>query len=58
MSEPEKAQKIIMSYIYLHNFLRKNKSTRNTYNPSGILDQEIHGELIEGTWRQWIRSIT
>jgi len=50
--EPEKAQIVTMACIYLHNFLRKNKSTRNTYNPPGTFDQEINGELIEGTWRQ------
>lgn len=41
-----------MACIYLHNFLRKNKSSRNTYNPPGTFDQEINVELIEGIWRQ------
>lgn len=41
-----------MGYIYLHNFLRKNKSTRNTYNPLDTFDQVINSGISEGTRRQ------
>lgn len=50
--ELEKTQIITMGYIYLHNFLRKNKSTRNTYNPLDTFDQVINGGISEGTRRQ------
>ncbi|XP_043264894.1 uncharacterized protein LOC122404736 [Colletes gigas] len=50
--EPKKAEIIVMACIYLHNYLRKNPSSQNVYNPNGTFDCEINGKLINGTWRQ------
>lgn len=50
--EPEKAEIIVMTIVYLHNFLRKSSFSRNTYTPPGCFDSEDDGRLIEGYWRQ------
>lgn len=52
MLELEKTQKITMSCIYLHHFLRKIKSTRNIYNLLGLLEQPLHPKY----WRKqyWV----
>lgn len=49
--EPEKAEIIVMACIYLHNFLRKNQSSKHIYTPNGTFDTEIDGQLLEGSWR-------
>lgn len=41
-----------MAIEYLHNFLRKSKSSRNIYTPQGSLDSELEGQVIQGSWRQ------
>lgn len=51
--EPHKAEKVIMACIYLHNYLRKNQSSKNVYSPNGSFDSEINGQIIEGLWRQF-----
>ncbi|VEN57542.1 unnamed protein product [Callosobruchus maculatus] len=38
--EPEKARYIVMTTVCLHNFLRRNKQSRNIYTPSGTFDEE------------------
>lgn len=46
---PDKATKVFLSAVVLHNLLR-SKCT-NTYTPTGFAD-EIHGEnIIDGSWR-------
>ncbi|GBP71319.1 hypothetical protein EVAR_57703_1 [Eumeta japonica] len=44
--EPEKAKKIILAVMYLHNFLRKRSASTNLYTPNGTFDSEQNGELI------------
>jgi hypothetical protein len=50
--EPEKAEIIVMTIVYLHNFLRKSSFSRITYTPPGCFDSEDGGRLIEGQWKQ------
>lgn len=50
--EPEKAKVVVMTIIYLHNFLRRNKESKNIYTPPGTFDCELEGVLVEGNWRQ------
>lgn len=49
--EPNKAQLIVLTIAHLHNFLRNSSSSRGLYTPHGTFDEEINGELIEGTYR-------
>lgn len=49
--EPEKAKKIVMATLYLHNFLRKKQSSRALYTPGGSLDTENNGQVIPCRWR-------
>ncbi|CAH2003310.1 unnamed protein product [Acanthoscelides obtectus] len=49
---PEKATLVVLACVYLHNFLRKSKHSRNTYTPSGTFDDEKEGKIIPGQWRQ------
>jgi hypothetical protein len=48
---PEKATIIIMTCVYLHNFLRKSsKNSRNLYTPPGTFDEDMAGNIIPGAW--------
>ena len=49
--QPEKAEIIALTIVYVHNFLRKSKSSRASYCPSGMLDNDSNGELVAGSWR-------
>nr|CAI5844914.1 unnamed protein product [Callosobruchus analis] len=50
--KPEKARYIVMTTVCLHNFLRRNKQSRNVYTPSGTFDEEDgDGNLVPGNWR-------
>jgi len=50
--EPEKAQLIVLTVAHLHNFLRRDRTSRQLYTPPGTFDQETEqGHLIEGNWR-------
>ncbi|XP_029340998.1 uncharacterized protein LOC115033115 [Acyrthosiphon pisum] len=49
--QPEIASKIVLTTIYLHNFLRKRPSCL-IYTPPGSLDTEKDGALTNGRWRQ------
>lgn len=44
--EPKKASKVVLTTIYLHNFLRKGITSRQAYTPVGTFDTEIDGEMI------------
>ncbi|VEN49127.1 unnamed protein product [Callosobruchus maculatus] len=44
--EPEKARYIVMTTVCLHNFLRRNKQSRNIYTPSGTFDEEDGDEFL------------
>lgn len=51
--EPNKARDIVLTTIYLHNFLRKRKSSSIAYAPIGTFDCELNdGTVVEGTWRR------
>lgn len=49
--QPEKASKVVLTTIYLHNFLRKRLSSCNTYSPPGTFDTEKDGHILPGRWR-------
>nr|CAI5838159.1 unnamed protein product [Callosobruchus analis]CAI5839750.1 unnamed protein product [Callosobruchus analis]CAI5857461.1 unnamed protein product [Callosobruchus analis] len=49
---PHKAAKVVLACIYLHNYLRRSKSSRNIYTRQDTFDQEIDGKIIQGSWRQ------
>jgi len=55
--EPQKAEIVVLTIVYLHNFLRKSKVSRNIYNPPGSFDVEEDGQLIEGRWRQNVQPL-
>ncbi|XP_023312111.1 protein ANTAGONIST OF LIKE HETEROCHROMATIN PROTEIN 1-like [Anoplophora glabripennis] len=50
--EPNKAALVVLTTLYLHNFLRQSNISRNIYTPRGTLVYEENGELIQGSWRQ------
>lgn len=54
--EPKKAELVVMACVYLHNFLRKEKSSRDIYSPTDLIDHEIDGHVVDGTWRQDMNS--
>nr|CAH7739466.1 unnamed protein product [Callosobruchus chinensis] len=52
--QPEKAEKIVLTCVLLHNYLRKNEKTRSNYNPPGTFDKEDleTGTIEPGSWRR------
>jgi hypothetical protein len=51
--EPNKAADIVLTTIYLHNFLRKSRKSKNLYAPGGTFDCELRdGTIVEGVWRR------
>nr|CAH7738817.1 unnamed protein product [Callosobruchus chinensis] len=52
--QPEKAEKIVLTCVLLHNYLRKNAKTRSSYNPPGTFDKEDleTGTIEPGSWRR------
>lgn len=51
--EPKKAERIILSCVCLHNFLRRSDTSKFLYTPPGTFDIEDFesGEVIPGKWR-------
>lgn len=50
--EPNKAELIVLACIYMHNFLRRNSTSKVNYTPPGTFDIfDTDGNLIEGSWR-------
>lgn len=51
--QPDKATKVTMAALFLHNYLRKS-SSRSIYNPVGMFDSEAtqDGTFTPGSWRQ------
>lgn len=50
---PEKAEKVVLTAVHLHNFLRRSISSTSTYTPPGTFDfenVETH-DLTQGQWR-------
>jgi hypothetical protein len=56
---PDKARIIVMTCLYLHNFLRREKQSRYNYMPSHSVDSEDLNShsTAEGSWRCEIRNI-
>lgn len=52
--QPKKAEQLVMTYIYLHNYLRKSSLSRNRYTPTGSFNIEHldSGTLENGEWRK------
>lgn len=49
---PDKVESVVLSCIYLHNFLRRNATSKSSYTPPGSFDSEdSDGNLIPGSWR-------
>lgn len=53
MLHPDKAQKLVMTCLYLHNFLRRQKESRTKYMPSQSIDREdlSSNAVTAGSWR-------
>ncbi|CAD7088081.1 unnamed protein product [Hermetia illucens] len=58
LTELETAIDVVLCCIYLHNFLRKQSSSRNIHAPFGTFDSEDAscGEIIPGSWRKTTQS--
>lgn len=50
---PNKVESVTLACVYLHNFLRSDKTSRNNYTPMGTFDTEdIEGRtIVPGSWR-------
>lgn len=49
--QPDKASLIIMTCMYLHNYLMKRKASRKLYNSPGMMDRIEDGVVTPGHWR-------
>lgn len=49
---PEKATTVILTCVYLHNFLRRSRNSQNLYTPPGTFDADKDGNVAPGSWRQ------
>jgi hypothetical protein len=48
----DKVESVVLSCIYLHNFLRINSVSRGFYTPPGLFDLEVaDGNYVPGLWR-------
>ena len=55
---PDKAALVTMTCVLLHNFLRRSRTSRSLYSPSGTFDTADNGILVEGAWRQNSQSMS
>lgn len=49
--QPERVTQIAMTCVLLHNFLHRSATSNSSYVPHQLIDAELNGELIPGTWR-------
>lgn len=49
--QPDKASIVTMACIYLHNFLRKSRTSSHFYSPPESFDRIINNVLMPGIWR-------
>lgn len=49
--QPDKASLIIMTCVYLHNYLMKRKASRKLYNSPGMMDRIEDSVVTPGHWR-------
>jgi hypothetical protein len=54
--EPEKAQFIVMTVAFLHNFLRRSPDWSAIYTVSGTFDYEENVRVIAGSWRSVVNG--
>ncbi|XP_041785728.1 uncharacterized protein LOC121601009 [Anopheles merus] len=47
---PDLAKHVVLTPLYLHNFLRKSAS-RHIYSPPSSFDRVVNGNLVPGDWR-------
>lgn len=53
--EAEKVRDVVLTTLFLHNFLRRSETSRDIYTPPGTFDNELpNGTVIEGNWRKEI----
>ncbi|XP_052744680.1 uncharacterized protein LOC128199399 [Bicyclus anynana] len=50
--EPEKATKVVLTTIYLYNYLRRDQEASQRFTAPGSFDVEAEGTIIPGRWRQ------
>ncbi|XP_046145713.1 protein ALP1-like [Osmia bicornis bicornis] len=51
--EPRKAEIIVLTCVYLHNFLKESTTSRNTYiTPASVDYIESNNDIVEGSWRK------
>lgn len=55
--DPNKVELVTLTCLYLHNFLRRNVESINTYFPPGTFDTEDldNNLIIPGSWRQEVQ---
>ncbi|GBP83962.1 hypothetical protein EVAR_62404_1 [Eumeta japonica] len=53
--QPDKASLIVMTCVYLHNYLMKRKASRKLYNSPGMMDRIEDVVVIPGQWRNMDR---
>lgn len=54
---PNKVETVALACAYLHNFLRRDATSRNGYTPAGSFDAEdCDGNLIYGSWRSQVEQ--
>ena len=49
---PERAEKVVLATIVLHNLLRREYSTEHTPRGSFDIEDTNRGEIVNGSWRQ------
>lgn len=49
--QPDKAATVTMACVYLHNFLRKSRTSQRYYSPPESFDRVVNNVFIPGTWR-------
>ncbi|XP_047517486.1 protein ANTAGONIST OF LIKE HETEROCHROMATIN PROTEIN 1-like [Pieris napi] len=51
--KPANCELVVIAYVYLHNFLRRNSVSRSIYTPPETFDfEDSEGNLLEGSWRR------
>lgn len=54
---PDKVEAVVLTIIYIHNFLRRNCESRSFYTPPGSFDlEDADGNLVPGQWRSELES--
>lgn len=62
MLQVEKARIVVECAVLLHNFLRRSRTSSNTYSPPGMVDSHIDEngvrKFVPGTWRSDMDDLT